>query len=133
VQFFTFGASLEAAHITGETVCSLRSRAPVLRITGPQYTVPDQLAFETEVMLAELKARWIPNEEGFTRRLAKVEPFELYTASLQSILVRYRQSQPLREMFHDLYGALVEEKGRLIKTAQWPATPRTMEDLLQPD
>lgn len=133
VEFFAFGGSLEVTHIPGETVYSLQAPAPILEITGPLETIPDQLAFETEVLLGEMEARWRPNEEQFTQRVTQVDPLEFYTASIQSILVRYRQSQPLRDMFCDLYDALVEEKDRLMKAAQWPATPHTLEELLQPD
>ena len=133
VAFFAFGGSVEATHIPGEAVYSLRSPAPVLRLTGPPETTPDQLAFETEVALGELAARWIPNEDEFARRLAQMNPLQLYLASLHSILARYKQTFALREIFHDLYNALLAEKRWLMKTGQWPATPLSLEELLAPN
>lgn len=133
VEFFAFGGSLEATHIPGEMVYSLRSSAPVLRITGAPESIPDQLAFETEVVLGELEARWRPNEDGFARRLAQVDPLQFYLASLHSILARYEHSQALRETFHDLYNALLKEKCWLMEAGQWSVMPLGLEELLAPD
>jgi hypothetical protein len=132
-EFFAFGGSVKATHIPGKTVYSLRSPAPVLRLTGPPETTPDQLASETEVVQGKLAAKWIPNEDEFARRLAQMNPLRLYLASLDSILARYKQTFSLREIFHDLYDALLAEKRWLMKTGQWPATPLSLEELLAPD
>ncbi|MGD9099327.1 MAG: hypothetical protein PVF45_02525 [Anaerolineae bacterium] len=133
VEFFVFGGSLEATSVPSETVYSLRSPAPILELTEPPGSIPDQLASETEVVVGELEARWGLNEEGFARRLAQVATPQFYLASLHSILARYKHSRALRETFHDLYDALLEEKCRLMEAGQWSVTPFGLEELLAPD
>jgi hypothetical protein len=70
VNFFVFGGSLEAVSVPDETVYSLRSPAPILKLTDDRESVPDQLAAETEALIGELEVRSGSDEEGFARRLA---------------------------------------------------------------
>jgi hypothetical protein len=134
VDFFVFGGSLEAVSVPGETVYSLRSPAPILRLTDDPESVPDQVASETEALIGELRVRWGSDEEGFARRLAQVDPFQFYLATLQAILARYeRDHHVLQDAFHEFYLALRNEKRRLMDGGQWPAILPTLEELLAPD
>jgi hypothetical protein len=133
VHFFTFGSSLEVAWAPDVIVYSLHSPAPILELTEPEETIPDQLASETEAMIGEVQASWGSNDAGFARRLAQVDPLQFYLASLHSILLRYGQSRALRESFEDLYDALLAEEKLLMETNQWPAHPLMLEELLAPD
>lgn len=133
VGFFVFGGSLEAVSIPGETVYSLRSLAPVLQITEGLQSIPDQLAFETEELIGEAQGKWGLNDKGFARRLAQVDPFQLYLAVLNSILARYEQDHALQETFHRLHLALHSEKRWLMERGEWLATPPTMEELFAPE
>jgi hypothetical protein len=133
VNFFIFGGSLEAVSVPGETAYSLRSPAPILQLTDDPESVPDQLASETEALIGELRVRWGSDEKGFDRRLAQVDPFQFYLATLQAILSRYeRDHHTLEEAFHEFYLALRHEKGRLMERGQWPATLPTLGELLAP-
>jgi len=133
IHFFTFGGSLEVAFAPGVIVYSLHSPAPILELTEPEESIPDQLASETEAMMGEVQARWGSNDAGFARRLAQLDPFQFYLASLRSILLRYGQSRALRESFEALYDALLGEERWLMQTGQWPAQPLMLEELLAPD
>lgn len=133
VKFFTFGGFLEATSIPGETVYSLRSPAPILDLYESPESVADQLAFETEAMIAEQKVRWGSNERGFLRRLAQTPPLEFYLAVLHSILQRYELCSALHLSFQQLYDALLREKKWLGEMAQWPATPHDVSQLFAPD
>ena len=133
VVFFTFGGSLEVASAPGVIVYWLHSPAPVLELAEPEESIPDQLACETEALMATLQARWGSNDSGFAQRLAHVEPLQFYLASLYSILLRYSQSQALRDTFEDFYNALLEEKRWLVETGRWSAQPLMLEALLAPD
>jgi hypothetical protein len=132
VHFFSFGGSLEVASTRGVIVYSLHSQAPILELTEPEESIPDQLACETEALMAELQSRWGSNDAGFAQRLAQVDPLQFYLASVHSILLRYRQSRALRESFEDLYDALLGEEKWLMETGQWPAQPLILEELLAP-
>ena len=133
VQFFTFGGSLEVVSIPGETVYSLRSPAPILDLNGSLESVADQLAFSTEAMIAKQEARWGLNEYEFLRRLAQMDPFELYLAFIHSILQRYQQSPDLRRSFYHFYAALIREKKWLLEVDQWPFLPYELDQLFAPD
>jgi hypothetical protein len=132
-NFFVFGGSLEAVSVPGETVYSLRSPAPILKLTDDSESVPDQLASETEALIGELQVRWGSDEEGFARRLAQVDPLQFYVATSQSILARYeRGHHALQEAFHEFYFALRKERGWLMERGRWPTTLPTLEELLAP-
>jgi hypothetical protein len=133
VHFFTFGSSLEVACTPDVIVYSLHSPAPILQLTEPEESIPDQLASETEAIMGKLQARWGSNDEGFAWQLAQVDPLQFYLASLHSILLRCRQSRALQQYLDDLYDALLREKEWLMKSGQWPASPLTLEKLLAPD
>jgi hypothetical protein len=133
VYFFVFGGSLEATFGPGETVYTLRSPAPILELTEPEDSIPDQLASETEAMMGQVQARWGSNDAGFARRLAQVDPFQFYLASLHSILLRCRQSRALQECLEDLYDVLLREQDWLMRAGQWSASLPTLEVLLAPD
>jgi len=132
VKFFTFGGLLEAVSVPGETVYSLRSPAPILDLNGSLESVADQLAFETEAMIAKQDARWGLNERGFLRRLAEADPFEFYLATLYSILQHYEQYSALRMSFRHFYAALLREKKWLLEADQWPLIPRELNQLFDP-
>jgi hypothetical protein len=131
-NFFVFGGSLEAVHVPSETVYSFRSPAPMLRLSGDPGSVPDQLFSETEALIGELQARWGSDEEGFSHRLAQVDPLQLYVATLETILAHYEQDDTLQESFQEFYLALRSEKGWLIERGRWPITPSRLEELLAP-
>jgi hypothetical protein len=133
IEFFTFGGSLEVTWEQGEMMCLLRSAAPILGLTLPETTIPDQLASEIESLIAEAHARWGRNDEGFSRRLAEVDPFAFYLASMHSILLRLEHVRALERTYHVLCEALHREKNWLVAEGLWPANPPMLEDLLVPD
>ena len=132
VDFFTFGGSLEMALSpdSGEDVYALKSPAPILELTVPKETVPDQLASETESLIGESEAKWTFEEKEFNQRLAQVDPLQFYIATLQSILLRYEHTLPLQETYRDLYDTLCRDKEWLVEKNQWPPVTTTLENLL---
>jgi hypothetical protein len=132
-NFFTFGGFLEATSIPGETVYSVRSPAPILDLNESSESVAEQLAFESEALIAEQKARWGSNERGFSQRLAEITPLEFYLAVLHSILQRYEENSALLLSFQQLYEALLGEKEWLVKKDQWPVLLHNLNQLFDPD
>ncbi len=133
VEFFTFGGSLEVISEPGEMVYSLHSPAPILELADRSETVSNQLAAETESLMSEVRVRWAPDEEEFDRRLAEVDPFQFYLASLQSILLRYEHSQALEQVSREFLDALHREREWFVTKSLWPVNPSVLEDLLAPD
>jgi hypothetical protein len=130
VEFYTFGGSLGMIWGSGEVVYSLRSPAPVLELTAHEETIPDQLAAETEELLARIEVKWEKDEKGFSRRLAEIEPFQFYLSALASITNHYEQVHILEEAYHDFSVALHREREWLVERHLWPAEPVMLEDLL---
>jgi hypothetical protein len=132
VEFYTYGGSLEMTSGSGEVVYSLRSPAPVLELTAHEETIPDQLAAETEELLARIEVGWGTDEKGFSRRLAEIEPLQFYLAALASITNHYEQVHILEEAYHGFAGALRREREWLVERHLWPDEPLLLEDLLAP-
>jgi len=99
-----------------EMVYSLRSPAPVLELTAQEETVSDQLAAETEELLGRIEVKWGKDENGFNRRLAKVDALQFYLSTLASILYRYEQGHILEKAHHDLFAALRREGNGLSRS-----------------
>ena len=133
VDFFTFGGLLEAVSVPGETIYSLRSPAPILDLNGLPESAADQLAFETEAIIAEQEARWSLNESGFLSRLALIDSFEFYLAVLDFILQRYEKSSTLHRRYRQFYATLLKEKEWLLEGDQNLAMPHDLNQLLAPD
>lgn len=131
VDFFTFGGSLIAEADPQEVVYYVESPAPILDLSTSQADIGRLLAIEVELMLSVFQARWGSDERGFFERLAQVEPLDFYTASLESILMRYERSHALKHNYHGLFNALGREKEWLIETGEWPAHPQTLGKLFE--
>jgi hypothetical protein len=132
VEFFTFGGSLEMTLGPEEMIYSLRSPAPVLELTAPEETVPDQLAAEVEEFLARIEVKWGKNEKGFSQRLAEVDSLQFYLAALGAILYHYDQVHVLEEAHREFFAALCREREWLVEKHVWPTKTLALEDLLAP-
>jgi hypothetical protein len=132
VEFFAFGGSLEMTSGVEEMIYSLRSPAPVLELTAHEETASDQLAAETEELLAKIEVKWGKDEKGFNRRLAEVDALQFYLSTLASILHRYEQVHILETAHHDLFTTLRREREWLVEKHLWPDKPLALEDLLAP-
>jgi len=131
VECFTFGGWLETICKPGETVYSLRSDAPVLLITETP-SVGEQLACETEGLLAHYSALWGIHQDGFLCNLGGLNTRQFYAATLDALLARFQKSSALREAYRQLYYTLQREKEWLQETDQWPAPLPNLESMLAP-
>jgi hypothetical protein len=129
--FFTFGGLLEAVYGPLETVYFLRTAAPVLDLTNPVSSIPEELATETELLLARLQAQWGRDDDGFARQLALIKPIRLYQGAIQSLINHCEAS-----LAHDCSGAffamLREERSWLRDQPGEEPMPATLERLLAP-
>jgi len=132
IDFFTFGGSLSATLGSGEAIYSLRSPAPILKVTGLPENVAGRLAVETEALIGESQAKWKTEQEEFLCQLAQADPSLFYIASVNSILTHGEEHPVLREEDPALYSLVHSERQWLMKTGQWPPEPPTLEGLLAP-
>jgi len=134
VEFFTFGGTVEVISDPSVLIYAFKSVAPILELVGPRETVSDHLAYEAEVILAELEERWDEQyDTGFAERLSEIDPATLYAATVNTVLQRYRGSAALQQAYSAFYAALEKEKGYLSARGLWPSQPLQAGDLvLQP-
>lgn len=132
-EFFSFGGSLAMNSGPEEKVYSLTSPAPILNLTEESETIPDQLAAEAEALAARIEAEWIPDDVGFSCRLAELGPLRLYLATVQSTLAAYDHDHAFQQAYGALCDALRQEKARLAAEGLWPDQPYGLEDLLTRD
>lgn len=132
VDFFVFGGRLEATSAPDETVYSLHSPAPILKVKEDLESLQDQLAFETEALLARVEAKWGSDDEGFAHWLGQVDSLRFYLATVHWLLKHFEENRARREAAPELYQALRNEKIWLTSEGQWTATPSELESLLAP-
>jgi hypothetical protein len=132
IDFFTFGGQLETTDRPEERIFFLYSPVPILEIFNDLNSFSDQLAFEVEGLLARQHAQWARDDEGFARKMAQVDPTQLYLASLHEILARYGHNRDLRNSWSDFYSKLLAEKQWLESEHQWTGIGPGLGDLLAP-
>jgi hypothetical protein len=69
-------------------------------------------------------------DETNYHRLAGLDPLGLYIAGLRSILKAYEAVPSLRECFAPLEATMLEERGWLEETHEWPHYPKDLEQLM---
>jgi len=129
-DFFTFGGELVCTIQNADFIHRLNSSAPILDLRGSVTSIPDQLAAETDALLAEVEAKWKGDEEEFSLRLAAVDPFRLYVCAIESIMQHYHRAKSLMDTFRDFSDALHWEKGWLEQNKLWPKDVTTIEELI---
>jgi len=132
LEFFVYGGTLEATYGSDEGVIAIRSSAPILEITDDLLSFSDQLAFETEVIIAEAEAMWHGDDHDFAQQLAQLEPAQCYLSAVKAILQRYELNPRLRTSFHIFYAALCKEKEWLTEMGMWSDSLPHLHDLLRP-
>lgn len=119
-DFFTFGGWLRPSRVPPGSMYVVASTAPVLELNNPRESVPDQLAAEADALLARIVVRCEPERDSFDERLSKIDPFQFYAATLNSILTHYQNAPILEKSFRGFYDALAREKGWLASNGLWP-------------
>ena len=107
IKAFTFGGALTVETDHQRTVCRLTSPAPLLEYS-PQPMAPEQqLIDEVNILFAERRAA--QDEEVFARRLAVVDPVQLYRACLTALRAKFElfpaSDEPHRRFKHFLHHA----------------------------
>jgi hypothetical protein len=129
--FFIFGGTLESDALSGETVFSLRSAAPVLELLPERETVANLLADETEVLFARAEAQQQLSSQQLLDRLVKAGPETVYLAVLQSLLPKDEETA-VPHHFHNVFiKMLTHERNWYEKAGRWPLIPRDLATLLQ--
>lgn len=133
VEAFSLGATLNIERQQSHTNCQLTSPAPIISLVDTQ-AMATTLVSEFESLLARRKAEWTGSEDEFEKKLAQIEPFDLFVAGLETIKQRL-EAAPSR-----LHGQRYQQASRLINHAiqaiqangKWPASSPDLSNLLRP-
>ncbi len=110
-EAFTFGGQLTISNQDEQTSCILVSSAPILEISEAA-PVHMHLAEEVEMILAEMQAKYSDHKE-YEQQLCKLDSLRLYSACLNTLLVKYENFPQKTERLNRLLRFLKSEKVRL--------------------
>jgi hypothetical protein len=121
VEAFSFGGDLQISVDDRETVCVLKSPAPIFYL-GQVRCLPTWLTSEAEIILARQKAHGDAiHRNFFEEHLAQVDPFLLYASSLRAMQDRpcdcYLEED---ELEHECGRFIRSEIERLRENDRWP-------------
>lgn len=130
VEGFTFGGALQIENQERFTLCTLESPAPIIDLKDGSE-IARMLVEETEGLLARRRAVWIGKEDEFDRRLALIEPFELYICCLNA-LRNYFDSSHYKSLPHVLrfLHFIHTEISALQEAGRWITAIPTLEEVL---
>jgi len=129
---FSWGGQLTVTNENELTHCALTSSAPILNLeVGPQ-TPGSMIANESEILLAERQAACGLDENGFSERLAGVEPLALFVSMLASIDQQHKEIPSAARgsdylfLEHNLHAMMkiLEQAG------DWPAHVPMIEEII---
>jgi len=130
VEAFTFGGDLRIESEEMLTACFLTSPAPILERIGTS-SIPELLAEETEIIFAERRADWEPDQSTFKDRLTAADPFTLYCICLESLKEKFKR-YPSRgdEFIRQFVHFLNTEIKTLHELDKWPVSIPTIDEIL---
>ncbi len=129
VEAFTFGGNLSVLTQESETSCVLESPAPILELISTS-SIAIALAEETEILLAERRAEWLPDIEAYEQRLTNVSPHDLYTTCLETLRQKHEHVQHLTEETHQLIRFIEDEIRALKEQKLWPDRVAALTEIL---
>jgi hypothetical protein len=122
VEALTFGGMLQIDTGEEETLCVIKSQAPIIPIDAATEPV-QKLVEEVEILFAERRAYWLQRagKKEFEKRLVKLSPPVLYAACLEEFINQHQHTnyQDLPEI-HDFYQLVSCEKRHLMERGEWP-------------
>jgi hypothetical protein len=134
ITFFSFGANIKLEQYPEKVIFNIISDAPILELSQKNSTVVTDFAEEVETQFARLEAKWMLQREDhhdFFAYLAHTfSPFDLYTASIQTLLTHFNNATTLQHDHSQLCHLLKQEKHNLQENEQWPETAPSLEELI---
>jgi hypothetical protein len=110
-EAFTFGGKMEIEEQEMQTICILKSAAPILEISA---ATPMHRLFieELEILLAKLQAKY-PDHNQYDRQLCEADPAELYQACLMELIQKFENFPNKNEKYFQLLMHLHSQEHRL--------------------
>jgi hypothetical protein len=129
VEAFTFGGTLELDPTDMVTTCIITSPAPILSLVA-QNALPELLAEEVEILLAELAASWSGDPDEIPLRMSGLEPDVIYRACLVSMLKKYHRISPAEGSSRERLLHLIRSELREAGVDASAANEKTLAELL---
>jgi hypothetical protein len=132
ISAFTFGASLHIRSDENLTACEFTSPVPILSLHIPD-TLDFILAQEVEILLAELRARWIDHPDLLENRLAQAPPAALYATCLDILREKFAHGLQAQDLLsQSFYHFLVHESQTLSEGGAASARDADLAELFGP-
>jgi hypothetical protein len=133
ISAFTFGADLHIHSDENLTACEFTSMVPILSFHIPE-TLDFILAQEVEILLAELRARWIDHLDLMESRLAQAPPIALYATCLDILREKFASGlQAQDELTQSFYHFLINESQSLSENQGMSARDPNLDQLFAGD
>lgn len=131
-QAFTFGADLNIQTDDEQTLCVLSSEAPIYSLE-PENRIVNLFVQEVEILLAERRAAWGDNVDGFERRLASIRPLSLYSACLGALRQRFQHYPHSEEELIQRLTRFLHTESQALHSGSYPSFQAPpLAELLQP-
>ena len=140
VEAYSFGGTLEICPQDEFTCLQVRSSAPIfsMQSSAPMFSIlnnrgPSELFIEEfELILAIIRAELLGSKLDFESRLARIDPFDLFCASIVSIEDRLHEFQPLTrdDQYWKTIHSIHRIKNELHAAGQWPILQPSLTELL---
>ncbi|RME58114.1 MAG: hypothetical protein D6790_12360 [Caldilineae bacterium] len=128
IGLFSFGGRVSTWQTEDARGYTLQSNAPILRADENPLSFVNQLIAEAGALFALERARHLAEADQFTKRLAQMQPAEMYAATLEALLARFDRWPALRRHNRSFYAGLLREKGFLSQSGLWPTDTRPLDE-----
>jgi hypothetical protein len=114
INFYTFGGELEIKTLRDSTHCRLDSPAPILYL-GRLFSIPNILADEVEILLAEKAADCLPDGGAQDQYLSAMDPWVLYVACLHALEDKFQSHRYDVMASNSAFKAFVQNEISILK------------------
>lgn len=132
LRAFSFGGVLQIRVEEGDLVCELTSTAPIFKLRSDPEITGSLIAEELLDLLAEKQARLAGHEDELYSRLARIDPYQAFLASMVSLQKRLEgfPTNMRREKFHKI-SAEIQKAMQIVQHADgWDGKSPGLDDLV---
>ena len=132
LRAFSFGGMLRISVEEGDLACELTSTAPIFKLRGDPQITGSLIAEELMDLLAEKQARLAGHEDELYSRLARIDPYQAFLASMVSLQKRLEwfPTSMRREKFHKVSAELQKAMQVVGHADGWDGKSPGLDDLL---
>jgi len=133
INGFSFGGTLALTRTDNATTGVLTSSAPIFDLSDDPEAIGRIIFTEFESLLAMRRAQAGNHLDAHYARLAKIDPFTLFTVFLNATDERLRKvvkSLPGQQHYREAIAMLDKSIAILKEAGEWPANPPFLTDVL---